>query len=451
MADNLTDVMRREQNLTNNNSSTRPSSLSRLLSRKILDNNSSNHQHQKSIDYYNDVLSLNPLRTSKSLYNGINLDTSYDTDGAVARSRNISKHHFHNSDNYEFLVSPRLPVRRSLKNSSKQVPIGSFQQRLSDKVRLTTDSSLDNTQRDYDRDEDLNYDNDRRRRHSHPNRRVHQSSIPSENDEVHDVHLAVLPQPVRSFSAIPSVKPLRIIFIRHGERANQALGSDWFNKAFRTHTYKAYDPNLPFILPKRRFNQAYEFDVPLTVHGLQTARLTGHILMNNKLVADICLSSTALRCIQTCERILTGMERRDRIPIRIEPGLFECPHFNHKIVNSFMTQKELMENRYNIKHEYKPIISKVTVPETLDEYFERSATVMREIIDRYSIYGGTILIVTHAPGLLALTSAIKGLRPNTETFYRTVSTYPPLAIYLAEYDGSRWKYSDQPFNVISNE
>ncbi|CAF4394282.1 unnamed protein product, partial [Rotaria sordida] len=104
----------------------------------------------------------------------------------------------------------------------------------------------------------------RHRRYSRPNRRIHQSSMPSENDEVHDVHLAVLPQHVRSFSAIPSVKPLRIIFIRHGERANQALGSDWFNKAFRTYTYTAYDPNLPFILPKRRFNQAYEFDVPLT-------------------------------------------------------------------------------------------------------------------------------------------------------------------------------------------
>jgi hypothetical protein len=62
----------------------------------------------------------------------------------------------------------------------------------------------------------------------------------------------------------PSPQPLRIIFMRHSERANQALGSDWFNKAFRTNTYKAYDQNLPFILPKRRFDHAYEFDVPLT-------------------------------------------------------------------------------------------------------------------------------------------------------------------------------------------
>ncbi len=143
------------------------------------------------------------------------------------------------------------------------------------------------------------------------------------------------------------------------------------------------------------------------------------------------------------------MERRDQVPIRIEPGLFECPHYNHKIVDSFMTKKELMENRYNIKHEYRSIISKVTVPETLEEYFERSNIVMRGIIDRYGHYGGTVLIVTHAPGLLALTDALKGLKPHAETFYRTVSTYSPLSMYIAEYDGSKWRYSDQPFNMAS--
>ena len=143
------------------------------------------------------------------------------------------------------------------------------------------------------------------------------------------------------------------------------------------------------------------------------------------------------------------MDRRDRVPIRIEPGLFECPHYNHKIVDSFMTKKELTDNSYNIKYEYKPIVSKVIVPETLDEYFERSTIVMRGIIDRYGLYGGTILIVTHAPGLLALTDAIKGLKPNAETFYRNVATFQPLAAYIAEYDGLKWKYSEQPFNFVS--
>lgn len=181
---------------------------------------------------------------------------------------------------------------------------------------------------------------------------------------------------------------------------------------------------------------------------MKTARVTGRAMMANNMPVDICLSSTALRCVQTCERILTGMDRRDRVPIRIEPGLYECPHQQQKLVDSFMTKKELMDNRYNIKQEYRPIISKVVVPETLEEYFERSATVMRGIIDRYGPYGGTLLIVSHAPGLLALTDAMKGLKPNGETFYRNVSAFPPLTMYIAEYDGSKWKYSDQHFNLV---
>jgi broad specificity phosphatase PhoE len=141
------------------------------------------------------------------------------------------------------------------------------------------------------------------------------------------------------------------------------------------------------------------------------------------------------------------MERRDRIEIRIEPGLFECPHLSQKIVDSFMTKTELADNGYNIKLEYKPLIQKVDAPESLDDYFNRCVIVMRGIIDRYSHHGGTVLIVTHAPGLLALTDAIKGKRPDHETFYRTVATYPPLAMYTAEYDGTKWKLSEQPFSI----
>jgi hypothetical protein len=41
---------------------------------------------------------------------------------------------------------------------------------------------------------------------------------------------------------------------------------------------------------------------------------------------------------------------------RIEPCLFGCSHLNHKIVDSFMTNKKLVENCYKIKLEYKSLI-----------------------------------------------------------------------------------------------
>lgn len=143
------------------------------------------------------------------------------------------------------------------------------------------------------------------------------------------------------------------------------------------------------------------------------------------------------------------MDVRHHIPIRIEPAIFECPHQNPKLVESFMSPEEFSEISYNIKKDYKPILNRINVPETLEEYFDRSAFAMRRILDRYGQAGETVLIVTHAPGLLALTEALKGQRPNPETFYRTVAMYPPLALFIAEYDGIKWKYSEQPYNIVA--
>ncbi|CAF3403101.1 unnamed protein product [Rotaria socialis] len=452
MIDTLTDMIFRELNLANNNSDDYNDTpinnhpfQSRLLSRKVSDNNAGHIQHQNlhkiPTNQYNSTFASPSVRASKSLLNSGDSDKD-DTDGFVRMSGNISKHHLNSSDNDEFSVLSRQPVQRLVKQSSRPAPVAPVQHRLSQKVQLTAKASLSNIQDDDDRDENFSYNDGKRFRHILPGHRG--------NHGAHRVHSPALLQHSRLPAGILSAHPLRLIFIRHGERANQALGSDWFKKAFRTNTYKPYDPRLPHILPKRHFDQAYEFDVPLTVHGLKTARFLGQTMINNNLTVDICLSSPALRCIQTGERILKGMQHRDRIPIRIEPGLFECPHLNHKLVDSFMSKKELMENGYNIKPEYKSLFPKVNAPESLDEYFERSATVMREIIGRYGRYGRTILIVTHAPGLLALTDAIKGTKPNIETFYRTVATYSTLATYIAEYDGLKWKFSHQPFDLASN-
>ena len=142
------------------------------------------------------------------------------------------------------------------------------------------------------------------------------------------------------------------------------------------------------------------------------------------------------------------MKRLDRIPICIEPGLFECPHLNSNLVESFMTKSELKANGYNIDLYYKPLIERVHTPESLDQYFDRCSNVMRNIIDQYRPRGSTVLIVTHAPGLLALTEAIKDLKPDRDTFYRTVSAYSPLAMYIADFDETRWKFSERPFNMI---
>lgn len=42
------------------------------------------------------------------------------------------------------------------------------------------------------------------------------------------------------------------------------------------------------------------------MRGLKAARQTGRAMSNKNLIVDVCLSSSALRCIQTCERVLAG-------------------------------------------------------------------------------------------------------------------------------------------------
>ena len=115
-----------------------------------------------------------------------------------------------------------------------------------------------------------------------------------------------------------------------------------------------------------------------------------------------------------------------------------------------MKRKEFQEISYNVKMDYKPLVDRLNPHENLEIYFERSEKAMRGILDRYGRAGETVLIVTHAPGILALTEALKGKRPVAETFYQTVKAYPPLAVFMAEYDGNNWRYSEQPYNIVAS-
>lgn len=56
---------------------------------------------------------------------------------------------------------------------------------------------------------------------------------------------------------LPAIKPLRIIIIRHAERADAVLGSDWSKKSFdRTGRYIRFSEHLPeayVVVLQRKF------------------------------------------------------------------------------------------------------------------------------------------------------------------------------------------------------
>ena len=261
MVEDLTERMHRDWNMNNEEISdyNHRSNLSRLLSRKISD------QHYSSNNDFDDPPSFIVRRTIKPHGSRTSLDASYDTDGALGTNGRRSKQHRHTTDNYEHLVTPRLSTRRNEEQSSKLIKTVPIQGRLSLRIRTNTNTPSGFSQNQDDREDDTLYpDGDANHRPIRRSRRVRQGVPTNGNHGAHPIPPTGLVQHNRALAPTPSVPPLRIIFMRHGERANQALGPDWFFKAFRTNTYRAYDQNLPFILPKRRFDQAYEFDAPLT-------------------------------------------------------------------------------------------------------------------------------------------------------------------------------------------
>lgn len=285
MVDNSADKMYREWNSSNTDANNVNNSVSnshllptQSLSRKLSDHNSNNsqhhhaHQHQQSTQSpplitttdYSDRSSLAAMSVSQGLFHRKNSDPGYDTDGAIGTTPSISKSHHNNSNGYEHFVSPKLPLKRSVIQSSKQLPVIPIRQHSSQQTHLAVNPSSGVRHTHDDKDGESINEVDGRRRHIRLGRRISQRSSSTKNHGAHAAHPSAISRREAALAIPTSGKPFRLIFMRHSERVNQALGPDWFNKAFRTGSYKSYDPNLPMTLPKRRSDQAYEFDVPLS-------------------------------------------------------------------------------------------------------------------------------------------------------------------------------------------
>ncbi|CAF3450319.1 unnamed protein product [Rotaria sp. Silwood1] len=118
-------------------------------------------------------------------------------------------------------------------------------------------------------------------------------------------------------------KPLRIIIIRHAERVDAVLGSDWSKKSFdRNGRYVRFSEHLPEALPHRSYLHHYVIDVPLTNRGRMHAIKTGKALLLNGYGADICYTSPSLRCVQSANGILAGMGKQ-AIPMQVVSYIFK--------------------------------------------------------------------------------------------------------------------------------
>ena len=276
MADNTTEKTHRELNLLNTYANhVRPRHLAQTqsLQRKISDHHGYNH-HQSSVQSppiitttdYSDPTSISGMRVAQAFSTRRNSDTGYDTDGGIGTTPSTSKSHRQNNNAYGYLVSPRLPTKRSTLNTSPKPSTSttSSSHHSPQYAHLSVNSAAGVGHHHSDKSDDSAEVDNSHRHHIRASRRIQHRSPANKNHGTSTLHASTISRHGTALTNTTSGRPFRLIFMRHSERANQALGSDWFSKAFRTNTYKSFDPNLPTVLPKRHSDQAYEFDAPIT-------------------------------------------------------------------------------------------------------------------------------------------------------------------------------------------
>ncbi|KAJ0004430.1 hypothetical protein NQD34_010644 [Periophthalmus magnuspinnatus] len=262
-----------------------------------------------------------------------------------------------------------------------------------------------------------------------------------------------------SRSTLHSCPSKRRLFVcRHGERMDVVFGKHWITQCFDSKgRYIRSNLNMPPSLPSRSGgHKDYDKDCPITVFGSTQARLVGEALLESNTVIDFVYSSPSLRCIQTAQHILKGLQQDGKIKIRVEPGLFEWTKWvSGTCLPSWIPPSELAVANLSLDTTYRPHfpVSKLTASESYDTYISRSFQVTREILSECKNLGNTVLIVAHASSLEACTRQMQGLSAqNSKDFVQVVRKIPYLGFCACEELGDTgvWQLVDPPILPLTH-
>ncbi|XP_065224414.1 ecdysteroid-phosphate phosphatase-like [Planococcus citri] len=248
-----------------------------------------------------------------------------------------------------------------------------------------------------------------------------------------------------------------ILVMRHGERVDFTFGN-WIPTCFNKEgKYIRTDLNMPVILPQRQnYPNSFKEDTPLTNVGLLEAKLTGEALGLDGITVKYAYCSPALRCVQTCHSLLTGMGISDKLPIRIEPGLFEWLTWYTNYYPEFMTDDELIAAGYDIDKTYEPFMTrdelKTHLKENCDQYYSRNFEVVKKSLKTADEQGpGYILIVAHASSLDTCSRQLMGLEPRKEeAMSKIMMKVPYCSVVHLEKQNSLWTLNESPVPSISH-
>ncbi|XP_056141255.1 ubiquitin-associated and SH3 domain-containing protein B isoform X2 [Lampris incognitus] len=272
--------------------------------------------------------------------------------------------------------------------------------------------------------------------------------------------LGVLCPPVQTTRpSSQSCLPKRSLFVcRHGERMDVVFGKQWVTQCFDSKgRYIRSNLNMPPSLQARSGGcRDYDKDCPITVFGSTQARLVGEALLESHTTVDFVYCSPSLRCVQTAQNMIQGLQQEGKTKIRVEPGLFEWTKWvSGTSLPSWIPPAELAAANLSVDTTYRPHISinKLMVSESYDTYISRSFQVTREILAECKNFGNTVLIVAHASSLEACTRQMQGLSPqNSKDFVQVVRKIPYLGFCACEEMGDTgvWQLVDPPILPLTH-
>uniref|UniRef100_H3DA38 Ubiquitin associated and SH3 domain containing Bb n=1 Tax=Tetraodon nigroviridis TaxID=99883 RepID=H3DA38_TETNG len=255
-----------------------------------------------------------------------------------------------------------------------------------------------------------------------------------------------------------SRQPRRTLLVcRHGERMDVVFGKQWLSLCSDSKgRYVRSNLNMPPSLPLWGDKRDYHMDAPITVLGTTQARLVGEALLESNTPVDHVYCSPSLRCVQTAQNILKGLQQEGKVKMRVEPGLFEWTKWvSGSSLPAWAPPADLAAAHFSVDTSYRPLVpvSKLAVSEPYESYMSRSFQVTKDILSACRGSGNNVLIVAHASSLEACTRQLQGRSPpSPKDFIQIVRKIPYLGFCSCQEQGDTgvWQLADPPILPLTH-
>ena len=257
---------------------------------------------------------------------------------------------------------------------------------------------------------------------------------------------------------LPPTGPRRLFILRHAERVDVTFGKQWIKLSFDPDgSYHRRNLNMPKEVPKRKGGPGdFVKDSPITETGLFQAQLTGEGMREQGIRVTHVFSSPALRCVQTADAILHGLQEPS-VKVKIENGLFEWLAWCRGGFPTFMTPSELAKYGLEVDPSYASQVALMDLKpnETHLEFYKRMYNITRLILKTIGPNCGNVMFVGHAATLEACTRQLVGAQPrNAQELTKIVQKVPYCGVCVcqeSEFDkNSTWDFIDPPIPPLTH-